>query len=92
MDMAKGMQFLHSQKPPIIHNDLKTPNVLMMGLDINMPVLAKVSDFGLSMQVSKMYKRLVDNPVWFVGFISNSIKFEVDSNSVIPPIGWHLRS
>eukprot|EP01122_Echinamoeba_exundans_P003417 TRINITY_DN13520_c0_g1_i1.p1 TRINITY_DN13520_c0_g1~~TRINITY_DN13520_c0_g1_i1.p1 ORF type:complete len:2607 (+),score=540.72 TRINITY_DN13520_c0_g1_i1:119-7939(+) len=64
LDMAKGMQFMHAQQPPIIHNDLKTPNVLMMSLDSTAPVCAKVSDFGLSMQVSKMYKRLVDNPVW----------------------------
>jgi serine/threonine protein kinase len=64
LDMAKGMQFMHAQQPPIIHNDLKTPNVLMMSLDSTAPICAKVSDFGLSMQVSKMYKRLVDNPVW----------------------------
>lgn len=64
LDMARGMQFMHVQSPPIIHNDLKTPNVLMMSLDPTAPVCAKVSDFGLSMQVTKMYKRLVDNPVW----------------------------
>jgi Protein tyrosine and serine/threonine kinase len=59
-DMARGMAHLHDRQPPIVHRDLKTPNVFVcqplsevVGLD---PVtlltdaipLAKVADFGLS--------------------------------------------
>ena len=43
MEIAKGMIFLHSSSPPIIHRDLKTPNVLIDG-----DGHAKVADFGLS--------------------------------------------
>ena len=42
-DAAKGMQYLHSRQPPIIHRDLKSPNLLV---DAHWHV--KVSDFGLS--------------------------------------------
>jgi len=28
-DIAEGMRFLHSATPPIIHRDLKSPNVLV---------------------------------------------------------------
>jgi len=73
--MAKGMHYLHTQKPPIIHNDLKTPNVLLKTLDAKSDVCAKVSDFGLSMQVSKMYKRLVDNPVWIAPEIMQGLTY-----------------
>jgi serine/threonine protein kinase len=46
------MTYLHSRTPPIIHRDLKTPNVLLMSLDPNNPgPLAKVSDFGASAQM-----------------------------------------
>ena len=42
-DAAKGMQYLHSRQPPVIHRDLKSPNLLV---DTHWHV--KVSDFGLS--------------------------------------------
>jgi serine/threonine protein kinase len=42
-DIAEGMTFLHSRKPPLIHRDLKSPNVLLRS-----DGRAKISDFGLS--------------------------------------------
>ena len=45
-DTAKGMWYLHSRVPPIIHRDLKSHNLL---LDENLKV--KVCDFGLSCYV-----------------------------------------
>jgi len=29
MDVAEGMQFLHNTTPPILHRDLKSPNILV---------------------------------------------------------------
>ena len=43
LDTARGMNYLHQQKPPIIHRDLKTHNLLV---DRHWQV--KVCDFGLS--------------------------------------------
>ncbi|KAL7616256.1 uncharacterized protein LOC111911928 isoform X1 [Lactuca sativa] len=43
MDIARGMNYLHHCKPPIIHRDLKSSNLLV---DKNWTV--KVGDFGLS--------------------------------------------
>ncbi|CAM8921386.1 unnamed protein product [Rhodiola kirilowii] len=43
MDIARGMNYLHHCKPPIIHRDLKSSNLLV---DRNWTV--KVGDFGLS--------------------------------------------
>eukprot|EP00271_Cylindrocystis_brebissonii_P001072 TRINITY_DN11321_c0_g1_i2.p1 TRINITY_DN11321_c0_g1~~TRINITY_DN11321_c0_g1_i2.p1 ORF type:complete len:960 (-),score=191.25 TRINITY_DN11321_c0_g1_i2:934-3813(-) len=43
LDVAQGMNYLHNAKPPIVHRDLKSPNLLV---DYNWTV--KVGDFGLS--------------------------------------------
>ncbi|XP_020693569.1 probable serine/threonine-protein kinase SIS8 isoform X1 [Dendrobium catenatum] len=43
LDVAKGMNYLHTSHPTIVHRDLKSPNLLV---DRNWVV--KVCDFGLS--------------------------------------------
>lgn len=42
-DVARGIRFLHSGRPQVLHGDLKARNILV---DTNFR--AKVSDFGLS--------------------------------------------
>ncbi|GAB4833479.1 copper transport protein ctr1 [Ancistrocladus abbreviatus] len=42
-DVAKGMNYLHKHNPPIVHRDLKSPNLL-----VDRKYTVKVSDFGLS--------------------------------------------
>ncbi|PIA34214.1 hypothetical protein AQUCO_03800064v1 [Aquilegia coerulea] len=43
LDVARGMNYLHCFKPPIVHLDLKSPNIL---LDSHLG--AKICDFGLA--------------------------------------------
>ena len=42
-DSASGLQYLHQQKPPIFHRDLKPPNILIRG-----DWRACLTDFGLA--------------------------------------------
>ncbi|PNX74450.1 serine/threonine-protein kinase CTR1-like protein, partial [Trifolium pratense] len=42
-DVAKGMNYLHKRNPPIVHRDLKSPNLL-----VDKKYTVKVCDFGLS--------------------------------------------
>jgi serine/threonine protein kinase/GTPase SAR1 family protein len=67
LDVASGMDFMHKQTPPIIHRDLKTPNILLTRRDGGPFPTAKIADFGLSrglMWQSTFDKKVVDNPVW----------------------------
>ncbi|KAL5569551.1 hypothetical protein UlMin_026126 [Ulmus minor] len=43
IDVAKGMNYLHQLQPPIVHRDLKSPNLL-----VDSTYTVKVCDFGLS--------------------------------------------
>ncbi|PHU05541.1 Serine/threonine-protein kinase CTR1 [Capsicum chinense] len=42
-DVANGMNYLHKRNPPIVHRDLKSPNLL-----VDKTYTVKVCDFGLS--------------------------------------------
>ncbi|KAK3238909.1 hypothetical protein CYMTET_51119 [Cymbomonas tetramitiformis] len=55
-DLVSGMQYLHAHDPPVLHNDLKSGNVL---LDIHFR--AKITDFGLS---QKQSEGILGTPYW----------------------------
>jgi len=62
LDVAKGMHYLHSCDPIIVHRDLKSPNLLV---DRNWVV--KVCDFGLSRMKSHTFlssKSNAGTPEW----------------------------
>ena len=64
LDAAKGMLYLHSHKPTIIHRDLKSPNLLVDGnwnvkvTDFNLSRLADVTQPGVTSSV------VANNPRW----------------------------
>jgi len=47
IDVAKGMEFLHTRTPPIIHRDLKSVNVLLKKTPQE-TITCKIADFGMS--------------------------------------------
>lgn len=70
-DIAKGLAFLHSTNPPLLHRDIKSPNILLASRDPKADVVAKIADFGLTGHIftdkfaaQKAREREVVNPVW----------------------------
>uniref|UniRef100_A0A1D1Y4B0 non-specific serine/threonine protein kinase n=1 Tax=Anthurium amnicola TaxID=1678845 RepID=A0A1D1Y4B0_9ARAE len=62
LDVAKGVNYLHCLNPPIVHWDLKSPNLLV---DKNWAV--KVCDFGLSRFKANTFvssKSVAGTPEW----------------------------
>lgn len=62
LDIAKGLEYLHTHTPPIIHRDCKSSNIL-----INRAGQAKVGDFGLARvknSTRSMIRSLVGTVNW----------------------------
>lgn len=55
LDIALGMHFMHSLKPPLMHRDLKSLNLLCSEkiVDQNSFINIKISDFGLTRHVNE---------------------------------------
>ena len=56
-DIAKGLGYLHTLELPLVHNDLRSPNIFVrpgllpseiMSVEEDAAVHAKVADFGLA--------------------------------------------
>ncbi|KAG5582730.1 hypothetical protein H5410_053357 [Solanum commersonii] len=61
-DVAKGMNYLHKCKPPVVHRDLKSPNLL-----VDKKYTVKVCDFGLSRLKANTFlssKSAAGTPEW----------------------------
>ncbi|CAN6452371.1 unnamed protein product [Victoria cruziana] len=61
-DVAKGMNYLHRRSPPIVHRDLKSPNLL-----VDKKWTVKVCDFGLSRLKANTFlssKSTAGTPEW----------------------------
>ncbi|KAF7820251.1 serine/threonine-protein kinase CTR1-like isoform X1 [Senna tora] len=61
-DVASGMNYLHQMKPPIVHRDLKSPNLL-----VDDTYTVKVCDFGLSRTKANTFlssKTAAGTPEW----------------------------
>ena len=56
-DVSKGLEYLHSRSPPLIHRDLTAPNVLLTE-----DLTAKIGDLGVSRYLDPSVTGLTTNP------------------------------
>jgi hypothetical protein len=84
-DVAAGMRYLHGVNPPVVHRDLKSPNILLASHDPEAVVVAKVTDFGLSVRdfggaVRDGADRAITNPTWLAPEVLLSNSFTTASD------------
>lgn len=89
LDIAHGMNFLHSATPAFIHRDLKTPNIMVTRYanDPSTDIAAKVADFGLTnrmvipLRKEGRLDRAVTNPTWQAPEILREEEFSEKSDT-----------
>lgn len=52
-DICRGLALAHQMDPPVVHRDIKPQNI-MLGLEKQQKLVAKVSDFGLAKHVDPL--------------------------------------
>ena len=57
LDVAKGLNYLHNKKPPVVHRDLTANNVLLTS-----DYVAKISDLGVSRILESIQYKLTKAP------------------------------
>ena len=63
-DIARGLQYLQKQTPPIAHRDLRSPNIFLANFDVDSPVRAKVADFGLARTIAPYVQGTLNTWQW----------------------------
>ncbi|KAH3743624.1 leucinerich repeat kinase [Pelomyxa schiedti] len=87
LDIAKGLSYLHSLHPPVIHRDLRSPNIFIKTLDPEAPVRAKVADFGLSITAAGGVKGNLNTWQWLAPEVIDSDTEKYDCQSDIFSLG-----
>jgi serine/threonine protein kinase len=96
LDIAKGIRHLHSIVPPVVHRDLRSPNVFLvnlMTLDPEAPVCAKVADFGLSRQASPNLNQMLPTWKWLAPEVIDANSSGYDQRADVYSFGvvlWEL--
>ncbi|KAL7717799.1 Protein kinase domain containing protein [Entamoeba marina] len=83
MDAAKGIQYLHSNG--ILHRDIKPDNLLVTSLEENVPVNAKLTDFGSSRNINilmnnKTFTKGIGSPAYMAPEVLKRSKYQATAD------------
>merc|ERR1739848_741794 len=72
LDLAEALHYLHSQTPPVLHRDVRSPNVILThATDATMNdavarelTVAKLGDFGLAQHLASTARDTLETWIW----------------------------
>lgn len=96
LDVGRGLRYLQSIRPPIMHRDLRSPNVFVLGLDESADCVAKLADFGLASKVLTSLSEVLFTWQWLAPeIIDTDSQAQYDERADIYSFGmllWELAS
>lgn len=69
-------RYLHGQTTPIVHRDVRSPNVFIVSLDIEQGVVAKLGDYGLAATVSSKLTESLSTFQWLAPEILSGMQYD----------------
>jgi serine/threonine protein kinase len=72
LDVTRGLMYLHTRDPPIIHRDLRSFNIFIMSINLDDEVNVKIGDFGLSTILYTDSNELLASWQWIAPEVLNS--------------------
>ena len=75
-DVASALAYLHGQSSPIVHRDVRSPNVFIVSLDLNQGVIAKLGDYGLAATVVAKLTESLPTFQWLAPEILNGAQYD----------------
>jgi len=80
-DVSRAMEYLHNISPPIIHRDLRSPNVFVSSLVPSDKFHAKVGDFGMSQHIASAFNEILPTWQWLAPEVINPTSISYDEKS-----------
>lgn len=75
-EVASGLAYLHAQSPPIVHRDVRSPNVFIVSLDPGTGVIAKLGDYGLAASVVATLTESLPTFQWMAPEVLNGAQYD----------------
>lgn len=64
LDIAKGIQYLQNLSPPLVHRDIRSPNIFVCSLVETDEINVKLSDFGMASRVYTYFNEVLMSWHW----------------------------
>ena len=75
-DVASALAYLHSQSSPIVHRDVRSPNVFIVSLDVSAPVVCKLGDYGLAATVVSKLTESLNTFQWLAPEVLSGAQYD----------------
>eukprot|EP01125_Pyxidicula_operculata_P014269 TRINITY_DN4751_c0_g1_i2.p1 TRINITY_DN4751_c0_g1~~TRINITY_DN4751_c0_g1_i2.p1 ORF type:complete len:555 (+),score=110.84 TRINITY_DN4751_c0_g1_i2:249-1913(+) len=92
---SNTMSFHHHHNPPLVHRDLRSPNIFISSMDFKSPVVAKVADFGLADYAMPTLSEMMPTWQWLAPEVINPLSKHYDKSSDVYSFGivlWEIAS